>query len=74
MIIHQQTYNCRKSKKPNCPLRDNCLISNIVYKVKQKVQKDQKQKDQNRIYIGSIGGSFKDRYVGHKHTIFINID
>ena len=30
----QKTCNRRKSNKPNCLLRGNCLISNVVYKVK----------------------------------------
>ena len=66
--IHtQKTCNCRKSNKPNCPLRGNCLISNVVYKV------EVESKGPDKIYIGSTGGSFKDRYAGHKHT-FNNID
>ena len=63
----QKTCNCRKSNKPNCPLRGNCLISNVVYKV------EVESKGPDKIYIGSTGGSFKDRYAGHKHT-FNNID
>ena len=62
-----KTCNCRKSNKPNCPLRGNCLISNVVYKV------EVESIGRNRIYIGSTGGPFKDRYAGHKHT-FTNID
>ena len=46
----QITCNCRKSNRPNCPLR---LIINAVYKIESKVR--------NRVFIGSTGNSFKDR-------------
>ena len=38
--------NCIKSNKPNCPLRGNCLISYVVYKV------EVESICRNRIYIG----------------------
>ena len=48
----QKTCSCRKSNKLYCPLRGNCLISN-VYKVESK--------GRNIIYIGLTSGSFKDK-------------
>ena len=78
--------NCRKSNKHNCPLQGNCLIKNVVYKVRVKCDftdnnnisnKTMNTSNNNnydeRIYIGSTGGYFKDRYTGHKHT-FNNIN
>ena len=29
-----KTCNCRKTNKDNCPLKGNCLIKNVIYKVK----------------------------------------
>ena len=60
--------NCHKSNKVNCPLQGNCLIKNIVYKVRVKYNlsdgnnKNNYKKD--KFYIGSTGGHFKDRYTG----------
>ena len=62
-----KTCNCRKLNKDNCPLKGNCLIKNVIYKVKVE------SKGPDKIYIGSTAGSFKDRYANHKHT-FKNIN
>ena len=56
--------NCRKANKINCPLQGNCLIKNVVYKVNVKCNNNSSDK----IYIGSTGRHFKDRYTGHKYT------
>ena len=55
--------NCRKSNKINCPLQGNCLIKNVVYKVNVKCNNSS-----DKVYIGSTGRHFKDRYTGHKYT------
>ena len=62
-----KTCNCRKINKDKCPLKGNCLIKNVIYKVKVE------SKGPDKIYIGSTAGSFKDRYANHKHT-FKNIN
>ena len=38
----------------NCPLKGNCLIKNVIYKVKVE------SKGSYKIYNGSTPGSFKD--------------
>ena len=51
--------NCNrcKSNKHNCPLKVNCINKNSVYKVKVI------SCDKNKVYIGSTGEHFKDRYI-----------
>ena len=56
-----KTCNFRKINKDNCPVKDNCLIKNVIYKVKIE------SKGPDKIYIGSTAGSFKDRYANHKY-------
>ena len=54
--------NCRSKVLP-CPLDNKCLTSNIVYRA------DIKTSDgDHKIYIGTSGNSFKERYTGHKTT------
>ena len=36
------------------------MINNVVYRVESK--------GRNKMYTGSTGGCFKDRYAGHSHT------
>jgi len=52
-----KTCNCRS--KPTCPLRGNCLVSNVVYKAKVT------SSSANVFYIGLTGGTFKSRYLNH---------
>ena len=54
-----KTCNCRKINKNNCSLKGNCLIKNVIYRVKVK------SKGPDKIYIGSTAGSFNDRYANH---------
>ena len=56
--------NCRKEP---CPLNNQCLISNIIYKATITTDKTTKQ------YLGSTGNSFKQRYRNHKSS-FNNIN
>ena len=46
--------NCRK--KSNCPLGEQCLIKNVVYKATVS------NKDKTMTYIGSTAREFKKRY------------
>ena len=34
LINMPKTCNCRKINKDKCPLKGNCLIKNVIYKVK----------------------------------------
>ena len=56
--------NCRKEP---CPLNNQCLISNIIYKATITTDKTTKQ------YLGSTGNTFKQRYRNHKSS-FNNIN
>ena len=53
--------NCRN--KDECPLDGKCLTTNVIYEAKVKTSNEEK------VYIGSTGRSFKDRYNGHKYTL-----
>ena len=53
------TCNCRD--KPSCPLGGDCLTRNVIYKV------DARYDNEHRVYIGSTGNRFKDRYNQHIH-------
>ena len=50
--------NCRK--KDECPMEGQCLSSCIVYNAEVKSENTKK------VYYGSCGGPFKDRYRNHK--------
>ena len=56
--------NCRKDP---CPLNNQCLISNIIYKAVVISNKTTKH------YVGSTGNTFKERYRNHKSS-FNNIN
>ena len=45
-----------------CDFTDNNNISNKTNNISNNNSYDE------RIYIGSTGGHFKDRYIGHRHT------
>ena len=53
------TCNCRK--KATCPLGGNCTIRNVIYRV------DTLCNNESKVYIGSTGNRFKDRYNQHMH-------
>ena len=57
---------CNFRKEP-CPLNNQCLISNIIYRATITSNKATKQ------YLRSIGNTFKQRYRNHK-TSFNNIN
>ena len=50
--------NCRK--KEECPLNNECLRSNIVYRAKVTTE------DATKEYIGCTSNTFKERYTTHK--------
>ena len=54
--------NCRKEP---CPVSKKCLLSNLIYRATVK------SKNSHKIYIGSTGNTFKQRYSNHK-TTFLN--
>ena len=51
--------NCRI--KQNCPLQNNCLTPNIIYRADVSNDKD----DEKKFYIGLTEPQFKDRYRNH---------
>ena len=52
--------NCRK--KNDCPLKNNCLTSSVVYKANVTTENGTTGKN----YIGLTEGTFKQRYTQHK--------
>ena len=54
--------NCRKQP---CPVNNKCLQSNLIYRATVKSNNSYK------IYIGSTGNTFKERFRNHK-TTFLN--
>ena len=55
--IQEKTCNCKKEK---CPLDNNCLARNIIYKAT--ITTD----NTTKFYVGSTSTSFKNRYNNHK--------
>ena len=53
--------NCRDKAK--CPLQGECLVKNVIYEAKV-ITSD----DEERIYVGSTGNEFKERFRGHKSS------
>ena len=53
-----QTGKCDCINKPDCPLSNQCQITNIIYKAKIK----------QKIYYGTNEGAFKQRYGNHKKS------
>ena len=51
--------NCRKEP---CPLNNQCLISNLMYRAIVTTNNSTKQ------YVGSTGNTFKERYRNHKSS------
>ena len=59
---NQQTLcNCRNKTK--CPLNGECLAKNIIYEAKVTTSDSEE-----RIYVGSTGNTFKERFGGHKSS------
>ena len=54
--------NCNCRKKNDCPLKNNCLTSSVVYNANVTTENDTTGKN----YIGLTEGTFKQRYTQHK--------
>ena len=54
--------NCNCRKKNDCPLKNNCLTSSVVYNANVTTESDTIGKN----YIGLTEGTFKQRYTQHK--------
>ena len=54
--------NCNCRKKNDCPLKNNCLTSSVVYNANVATESDPIGKN----YIGLTEGTFKQRYTQHK--------
>ena len=59
--IEEKSCNCRD--KPSCPVENQCLKTNVVYKAT--VQYDNK----TSYYIGMTENSFKTRYTQYKSSL-----
>ena len=59
----QSTCNCLK--KVNCPIEQECLTTNIVYKAKIT---STNQNNQEKVYFGSCETTFKKRFSNHKKS------
>ena len=53
--------NCRKTSE--CPLDGKCLTANVIYEATVSTANEEK------VYVGSTGRTFKDRFNGHKHSL-----
>ena len=53
---------CNCWKKNDCPLKNNCLTSSVVYNANVTIKSDTTGKN----YIGLLEGTFKQRYTQHK--------
>ena len=60
--LTEKSCNCRSKVEP-CPLNGKCQTSNLVYRAD--IRSDDTD---HRIYIGTTGNTFKQRYTGHKTT------
>ena len=54
--------NCNCRKKNDCPLKNNCLTSSVIYNANVTTKSDKMGKN----YIGQTEGTFKQRYTQHK--------
>ena len=55
-VLAQNGFNCRKKKKKQCPLDNNCLINSVICKANVTTDKDNIGKN----YIALTEGTFKD--------------
>ena len=60
---HRKLCSCTKSKRDQCPLQQQCLVKNIIYKATVHTSGEEKH------YIGSTGRSFKKRFSEHSHAL-----
>ena len=58
-----KTCNCPKTRKDQCPLQQQCMTANVIYKATVSTSSG----DMN--YIGSTGRSFKTRFSEHTHSL-----
>ena len=56
--------SCNCQKKNTCPLNGTCLEKSVIYKCHVK----KSENDEGMHYIGLTGGTFKDRWAGHKYS------
>ena len=59
-ISTEKNCNCRKKK--DCPLKNNCLTSSVIYNANVTTESDAAGMN----YIGLTEGTFKQRYTQHK--------
>ena len=59
--LSSQTCNC--NNKQDCPLEGKCLQSNLIYQANITTETGTVNE---RIYIGSAGNTFKERFRNHK--------
>ena len=60
-----EVVKCNCINKPDCPLSNQCQITNIIYKAKTTWNF---QNYHQKIYYGSSEGTFKQRYGNHKKS------
>ena len=58
----QRKKNCNCRKKKDCPLKNNCLTSSVIYNANVTTESDAAGMN----YIGLTEGTFKQRYTQHK--------
>jgi len=56
--------NCNCRNPSECPLKNNCLTTSVVYKAEVKTS----EADEVKQYIGMTSGTFKKRYANHKKS------
>ena len=59
----KRSCNCVRRNKDLCPLQQKCLTENVIYEATVKTSSEEK------VYVGSTGRSFKERYGEHKHAL-----
>ena len=57
---NKTTKNCNCKVKASCPLKGNCIQETVIYKATVSANSEEKT------YIGSTEGLFKQRYYNHK--------
>ena len=60
----KQTNPCNCRNKNECPLNENCKVQNVIYKCTVSATQPFKQ----RVYLGIIEGSWKQRLYNHKQS------
>ena len=63
------TRGLRGMKKENCPLKGGCQIECVVYKVEVlKPSSNSNNRNDKKVYTGSMPDHFKQRYYNHKSS------